>query len=65
MLANIILQSFHAVIADDKPQLKGTESTAQWNTPVLKKLFFNQKMCQILSNSIYPVIYSFVRMAML
>ena len=35
MLANVVLQAFHAVIADDEPQLQGTESSAKRDTPVL------------------------------
>ena len=39
MLADVVLQSFHAVVADDEPQLEGAESSAQRDTPVLFNKF--------------------------
>ena len=35
MLADVVLQTLHAVVADDEPQLEGAESSAQRDTPVL------------------------------
>ena len=35
VLADVALESLHAVIADDEPQFKSAESAAQRNAPVL------------------------------
>jgi hypothetical protein len=35
MLADVVLQTFHSVVADDEPQLQCAESSAQRDTPVL------------------------------
>ena len=35
VLADVVLQAFDAVVADDEPQFQRTEAAAQRNTPVL------------------------------
>ena len=35
MLADVVLQSGHAVIADDEPQFQGAEAARQRNAPML------------------------------
>ena len=39
-VADVFLQSFDSVVADDEPELEGAEAAAQRNLPVLQFIFF-------------------------
>jgi len=36
-VADIVLKSFHAVNAEDKPQFQWTETSTQWDLPMLQR----------------------------
>lgn len=66
VLADVVLKSFDAVVADDEPQLQGAEATAQRNTPVLvcdRTLSFT--VCLGKLHCAYPVINCLLGVAVL
>ena len=37
ILSDVILEAVHAVVAEDEPELEGSEPLAQWNLPMLRR----------------------------